>query len=155
MLGVRSRHGRQIDACMGRAGFQPSLASKSLTASTSFPQTWLRSSSTFVRMLALSMFPGHSLLRALRRGVALPLWFAAVGHGAEYFVAPDASRDGDGSAAKPWSLSVALGHPAGLRPGDTVWVRYGLYAGGFTSTLKGAADAPITVRAGGKRATID
>ena len=98
---------------------------------------------------------GSSLLAVLRRWIALPLWFVAAAHGAEFFVAPDASGDGDGSAAKPWSLAVALGHPAALRPGDTIWVRDGLYSGGFTSTLQGAANAPITVRAAGKRATID
>jgi hypothetical protein len=63
---------------------------------------------------------------------------------------------GDGSRERPWDLATALAHPAAVRPGDTLWLRGGTYRGGFTSRLKGAAGAPITVRQiPGERATID
>lgn len=74
---------------------------------------------------------------------------------AELFVATNGHSGGDGSRDQPWNLATALGHPA-VQPGDTVWIRGGTYSGGFTSTLKGLAEAPVTVRAApGERATID
>lgn len=73
-----------------------------------------------------------------------------------YYVSPDGSESGDGSAARPWDLAKALSHPAVVRGGDTIWVRAGTYTGRFTSSLRGATGAPIVVRAyPGERATID
>jgi hypothetical protein len=66
------------------------------------------------------------------------------------------SASGDGSLTKPWNLSTALLGPAAVKPGDTIWVHGGLYAGAFVSKLTGAAGAPITVRAvPGERVTLD
>ena len=74
----------------------------------------------------------------------------------EFYVDPDGRSDGDGSKEKPWDLATALAHPPAVKPGDTLWLRDGTYAGAFTSRLKGTAEAPITVRqAPGARATID
>jgi hypothetical protein len=64
-----------------------------------------------------------------------------------FFVSPTGSSTSDGSAAHPWSLSYALRQPAGLRPGDAVAVRGGVYNGSFTVTLNGVSSAWITVQA--------
>ena len=65
---------------------------------------------------------------------------------AEFFASPDGSSSGDGSIAKPWDLNTALGHPASVQPGDTIWLRGGTYTGSFTSSLLGSSGSPITVR---------
>lgn len=73
-----------------------------------------------------------------------------------FFVSPNGSPNGDGSADSPWDLRTALSHPNSVQPGDTIWLRQGTYRGGFTSRLKGTAEAPIVVSAyPGERATID
>jgi hypothetical protein len=64
-----------------------------------------------------------------------------------FYVAPGGSRSGDGSQSSPWDLQTALNQPASVRPGATIWLRGGTYRGTFTSQLKGADGAPITVRA--------
>ncbi len=60
------------------------------------------------------------------------------------YTAPDASA-GDGTIAHPWPLQTAL-NSAAIAPGDTLWLRGGIYRGVFTSRLNGAPRAPITVR---------
>lgn len=92
-----------------------------------------------------------------RLAIALLLMRVCFGttHGTEFHVSSDGAANGDGSQEKPWNLATALASPPALKPGDTVWIRDGLYRGGFKSTLKGTKDAPITVRAAGDRAIID
>jgi len=76
--------------------------------------------------------------------------------GSSFYVSPEGRPDGDGSKGRPWDLATALAHPPAVKPGDAIWLLGGTYRGGFTSRLKGTADAPITVRqAPGARATID
>jgi hypothetical protein len=66
-----------------------------------------------------------------------------------------AARAGNGSEGRPWDLATALGHPAAVQPGDTIWVRGGTYGGSFVSTLAGTVSAPIVVRGyPGEHATI-
>jgi hypothetical protein len=73
-----------------------------------------------------------------------------------FYVSPNGSVSGDGSAAKPWDLKTALAQPAAVKPGDTIYVLGGTYHGNFVSTLTGTATAPITVQAApGQHATID
>lgn len=73
-----------------------------------------------------------------------------------YYVAPNGSPQGDGSANAPWDLATALNQPAALQPGDTIWVRGGTYTGHFVSRLTGVADEPIVVRAApGEPVVID
>jgi len=73
-----------------------------------------------------------------------------------YFVAPNGSRVGAGTADSPWDLVTALNQPGVVQPGDTLWLRGGSYKGDFTSRLTGTSSAPIVVRqAAGERATID
>jgi hypothetical protein len=56
-------------------------------------------------------------------------------------------------------LATALAQGPGraeVKPGDTVWLRGGRYAGTFVSTLAGTPEAPIVVRAlPGERASLD
>jgi hypothetical protein len=73
-----------------------------------------------------------------------------------WFAAPDGTPGGDGSLAAPWDLATALASPAALAPGSTLWLRGGTYAGAFTSTLTGTAEAPIVVRSyPGELAVLD
>jgi hypothetical protein len=70
----------------------------------------------------------------------------AQAEGADFLVAPGAGARGDGSAARPWSLSYALSHPPAVHPGDTIWLRGGTYPGKYVSYLTGTSTAPIVVR---------
>lgn len=81
---------------------------------------------------------------------------AGAGRAAEFAVSPAGTAAGDGSAARPWDLQTALDQPKAVRPGDTLRLLGGVYRGVFTARLKGAAGAPVTLRAApGARATID
>ena len=60
----------------------------------------------------------------------------------------------------PWDLQTALSQPSSVVPGDTIWLRGGVYrapsSNGFDSKLNGTAGSPIIVRNyNGERATID
>ncbi|HTC67144.1 MAG TPA: Ig-like domain-containing protein [Candidatus Acidoferrum sp.] len=73
----------------------------------------------------------------------------------DWYVAPNGSSQGNGSLTSPWDLWTALGAPAGVQPGDTIWVRGGTYSGTFSSYLSGTSSSPIVVRQyPGERATI-
>jgi hypothetical protein len=79
---------------------------------------------------------------------------------AGYYVVPPpyGSSSGDGTNAAPWDLGTALagGHGNRLQPGDTVWLRGGVYRGFFRTALNGTSAAPIVFRQyPGERATID
>ncbi|MGI9108051.1 MAG: hypothetical protein ACR2G4_17615 [Pyrinomonadaceae bacterium] len=77
----------------------------------------------------------------------------------EWYAAPGGGAQGSGANESPWDLATALNGGVGgnvVKPGDTIWLRGGRYAGAFTSNLMGAADAPIIVRAApGERVVID
>lgn len=76
--------------------------------------------------------------------------------GAQFFVSPTGSPSGDGSRANPWDLTTALAHPPTVHPGDTIWLRGGVYQGLVLSRLAGAEGAPIIVRSNpGEWAVID
>lgn len=70
---------------------------------------------------------------------------------------PGGTAGGDGSRTRPWDLATALaGGRGAVQPGDTIWLRGGVYAGRFDGTLTGTSAAPIVVRQyPGERATID
>ncbi|HEY0079671.1 MAG TPA: hypothetical protein VGB73_13740 [Pyrinomonadaceae bacterium] len=78
---------------------------------------------------------------------------------AEWYAAPDGRPGGRGTKDSPWDLQTALAGGASgneVKPGDTLWLGGGRYAGAYTSTLAGKADAPILVRAHrGERAVLD
>jgi hypothetical protein len=61
---------------------------------------------------------------------------------ANFYAAPGGT--GTGSVSAPFGLQTGL--EAGLKPGDTLWLRSGSYTGIFYSTLAGNASLPITVR---------
>lgn len=66
---------------------------------------------------------------------------------ADHFVSPDGSPGGTGAIDRPWDLATALAHPRAVRPGDTVWLREGVYTGAHLCRLAGTAQAPIVLRA--------
>ncbi len=73
-----------------------------------------------------------------------------------YYVTPNGSPSGDGSAARPLDLATALSTASPARGGDTIWVRAGTYRGPYNAQLSGTSTASITIRAyPGERATID
>lgn len=69
------------------------------------------------------------------------------------YAAPTGTASGPGSIAAPWDLTTAL---SCALPGDTVWLRGGVYGGAFATVLDGTPAAPILFRQyPGERATID
>ncbi|MBX9602060.1 MAG: hypothetical protein K2X35_13680, partial [Bryobacteraceae bacterium] len=90
-------------------------------------------------------------MATLRLAVLLP---ALCLTGAERFVSPEGYPHGDGSWHRPWDLATAL--RSRIEPGDTLWVRAGIYRGRFISRLHGTADRPIVIRNfQNERAVID
>ena len=81
------------------------------------------------------------------------------GTGNQWYAAPNGAPTGDGSMARPWDLATALNGPAAVKPGDTIWLRGGVYGNSrtiFNSRLRGTAEAPIKVRQyPGERAVVD
>jgi hypothetical protein len=78
----------------------------------------------------------------------------------DFYVSPDGGPNGNGKLRKPWDLDTALNRPPKVKPGDTIWLRGGVYSGtatsGFKCFLSGTPDAPITIRNyPGERAIID
>jgi len=71
---------------------------------------------------------------------------------AEYWVAPSGDDAGAGTKERPWrSLHRALAPEPGLEPGDTIWVRGGVYELSeplaFTPEHSGAPGSPVTIAA--------
>ncbi len=93
------------------------------------------------------------------RGVALGAVLALLvveADGADFFVAPNPGSGGNGSTERPWRLAFALSHPPEVKPGDTIWLRGGVYSGSFVSFLAGTPANPVVVRAyPGERVTLD
>ena len=103
------------------------------------------------------MTPINTYLIRKLLGCALTVALALPASAAEFYVSPAGASTGDGSTAQPWNLETALTHPSSVKPGDTIWLRDGEYltTAGFTATLAGATNAPITVRSyPGERAIL-
>jgi parallel beta-helix repeat protein len=61
------------------------------------------------------------------------------------YVSPTGTAQGDGTAERPWDLATALAGAAGrVQPGDTVWIRGGIYPNGGDLTVGGNATGYIT-----------
>ena len=76
--------------------------------------------------------------------------------GRQLFVAPDGRPSNDGSERTPLDVESVFGNPALVQPGDTIWLRGGIYKVAVTSRLTGEPDAPIVVRQyPGERAIFD
>jgi hypothetical protein len=69
----------------------------------------------------------------------------SVAMAADWYVSPSGRASGVGNISDPLDIVTAL---SGVRtkPGDTVWLRGGVYKGCFSSYLKGSASYPIKVR---------
>ncbi len=74
-----------------------------------------------------------------------------------YYVRATGSPGGTGADSAAWDLATALAGAHGvIQPGDTVWIRQGVYRGAFETDLVGTPGAYIIFRAyPGERATID
>jgi hypothetical protein len=78
-----------------------------------------------------------------------------------FYVSPNGSNTGNGSINSPWDLKTALSQPAAVHPGNTIYLRGGIYNVpsvdlGFTSNLRGTAENPIKVMSyPGEWAVID
>ena len=98
-------------------------------------------------------FSGGALRWAL--AASLLVLAAAAARAADYYAAPGGSPSANGSISSPWDLQTALNQTV-ARPGDTIWLRGGVYHGTYSSYLNGTSAAPIVVRQyPGERATID
>ena len=76
--------------------------------------------------------------------------------GRQLFVAPDGRPSNDGSEHAPLDVETVFNNPALVQPGDTIWLRGGIYKVAVTSRLTGEPDAPIVVRQyPGERAIFD
>lgn len=80
------------------------------------------------------------------------LLFALIGgtvaSGADFYVSASAqANSGDGSITSPWPIRTAFAQPPTVRPGDTIWLRGGVYRGKFVCQLAGEPARPIIVRA--------
>lgn len=86
-------------------------------------------------------------------------WLAAACslHAADFYISPYARTNGTGTLTDPAPLARALFQSTSPSdPGDTLWLRGGVYSGGVTSYLFGTASQPITIRPyPGERAIID
>ncbi|MFN7923114.1 MAG: BACON domain-containing carbohydrate-binding protein, partial [Bryobacteraceae bacterium] len=75
------------------------------------------------------------------------------------YAAPNGSPTGDGSINNPWDLYTALFYNYALQPGDTLWLRGGVYTGPggyFNCVLNGTPARPVIVRQyPGERAIIE
>lgn len=120
------------------------------------------------RSPSLSRFLARpAVLLVFAVSVALSSTIAVPNAASTYYVAPNGLSSNDGSLARPLDLVTALSSQGPVRPGDTVWLRGGVYRRTaspdshgdlftFVSTLTGTAAAPIIVRQyPGERATLD
>jgi len=91
--------------------------------------------------------------------VATPPVVTPPASGRDHFAAVNGSSSGDGSIGNPWDITTALGQPASVQPGDTIWLRGGTYGSGrevIHSYLLGTPSAPIIVKQyPGERAIIN
>lgn len=79
-----------------------------------------------------------------------------------FFVSATANSSGTGSFTHPWTFQTALNHPSALHPGDTVWIKGGIYTNtydaqtSFSCKTNGTENAPIIFRNyNNERVTID
>ncbi len=74
-----------------------------------------------------------------------------------YYVTSDGTPGGSGSGDDPWDLATALAGAGGrIQPGDTVWLRRGVYRGFFRASMNGTPAEHVVFRQyPGERATID
>ena len=105
----------------------------------------------------------------LKKGIIMALMLvicvALISTRAEFYVSPNGKQKGTGTKEDPFDIVTALSGRKSVQPGDTVWLRGGIYtlpadpkSGEFTIEfgLEGTPEKPIIVRQmPGERATID
>ncbi|HET7453252.1 MAG TPA: PKD domain-containing protein [Thermoanaerobaculia bacterium] len=99
----------------------------------------------------------RSLVPALRLAFVTSAFLlaAAAARATDFYAAPGGSSSGSGSITSPWDLQTALNQTV-AKPGDTIWLRGGVYRGTYSSYLNGTSTSPIKVRQyPGERATVD
>lgn len=65
---------------------------------------------------------------------------------ADFYASVDGRPTASGSIDDPWDLQTALDHPDPVQPGDTIWLRGGVYVGEFQIHLKGEPGKPVVLR---------
>ena len=74
------------------------------------------------------------------------IWEGALLNAANIYIAPDGSGSGNGTARRPYDVTTALSGDVS-RPGDTFWLRKGIYQLGQAYTeIHGEAGRPVTFR---------
>ena len=64
-----------------------------------------------------------------------------------WYVSPSGSASNNGAYTNTWSLQYALDGAGGkVAPGDTIWLRGGVYSGNYVGNLRGTGANPIKVR---------
>lgn len=93
----------------------------------------------------------------MNRFLILALIGGTLARTADFYVSASAqANSGDGSISAPWPIRTAFAQPSTVRPGDTIWLRGGIYRGKFICQLTGEPGRPITVRAyPGEWVTVD
>jgi hypothetical protein len=73
-----------------------------------------------------------------------------------FYVSPDGQPASEGTNEHPLDLASALSAKSPVAPGDTLWLRKGVYEGTFVSEIHGRPDLPIYVKQyPGERAILD
>ena len=62
------------------------------------------------------------------------------------FVSVSGSSSAAGTQADPLDLATALSSSSPVQPGDTIWVKEGVYKGSFESKISGSAGLPISIK---------
>src|SRR6266540_1785598 len=62
-----------------------------------------------------------------------------------FYASPTGTHSASGTLASPWDLRTALNSSL-IQPGDTVYLRGGVYYGKYNTPLTGTAASPITIR---------
>lgn len=107
--------------------------------------------SQFLTLAFSKAIPSSGLVLA---ALALNVVLATPALGATYHVATNGNNANQGTASSPYK-TVQRGVDA-LKPGDTLLIHAGRYAGFSASNLQGTANAPITIRAAtGEKVTLD
>ncbi|MDQ3536839.1 MAG: right-handed parallel beta-helix repeat-containing protein, partial [Bacteroidota bacterium] len=73
---------------------------------------------------------------------ALNIYLTTQAHGKNYHISVNGKSSGDGSSGNPWDIVTALSGTKGS-PGDTLFLRGGVYKGPFTSKLSGSSSGNI------------
>lgn len=92
----------------------------------------------------------------MRRTAIAILISAAAAGAAEWYVSPDGQDRNTGAKDSPWCFGCLSGKSFYVKPGDTVWLKGGVYSGTFSVSLRGTAENPIILRAAPReRATLE